>query len=424
MNMKVAEVSAARQEQTIEALIPVAERVVSRSLMRPWRKLPAWVWKYGVGVLCTQSLLASVLIVGWTTRLCQRAVFKQWWKRSRAAKEGATFREFIESVGPASGHETWPNWMVRQGFFSSFVDGSSRRATRREEIGSLTRGVVESLWLNFKLGVQVLFNTCLLTLPGCIFMQFSWRYGWDNSFNKGYEQAAIGPGTGLFGIFLVILAMMYVPMAVSRQSASGNWRDFYDFAVNLRLIRRKAFGCLWLALVYFAVVFPVNILKVVPSFLSQGTGEFAQAMSSDPVAALEFSQAYYLWCGLLVFPAYVVVRMAGARLYASALLVEVGHGSVMPRLGAAEHEVLARLNLLTRVERSNYFVVRAAKWTVSRSGTVAALGLALVVWFLFVFQTFYVSEFLNYHAEFGRAWLNQPVVQLPYFKYIPAHLSQ
>ena len=58
----------------------------------------------------------------------------------------------------------------------------------------------QSLWLNLTIGAQAIFNTWVLTMPGCVLMLFSWYAGWHNSFNKGYEQAVVGPLTGFGGI--------------------------------------------------------------------------------------------------------------------------------------------------------------------------------------------------------------------------------
>lgn len=52
----------------------------------------------------------------------------------------------------------------------------------------------------------------------------------------------------------------------------------------------------------------------------------------------------------------------------------------------------------------------------------ATTGVALfLVWFGFVSQI-YVSEFFMKSAA-GRGWLNQPLVQLPWFNYIPSRLK-
>jgi hypothetical protein len=49
-------------------------------------------------------------------------------------------------------------------------------------------------------------------------------------------------------------------------------------------------------------------------------------------------------------------------------------------------------------------------------------GVALfLVWFSFVAQI-YVSEFLL-KSSWGHGWVNQPLVQLPWFNYIPPGLK-
>ncbi len=49
-----------------------------------------------------------------------------------------------------------------------------------------------------------------------------------------------------------------------------------------------------------------------------------------------------------------------------------------------------------------------------------ATVLLALVWFAFVAQI-YASEFMNYHPGIG--FLNQPLVQLPWFRYIPSALE-
>ena len=58
----------------------------------------------------------------------------------------------------------------------------------------------------------------------------------------------------------------------------------------------------------------------------------------------------------------------------------------------------------------------AGLWT----ARTAAIAAAAAVWFVFVAQIF-ASEFLNYHRALG--WLNQPLVQLPFFRYMPPTLG-
>lgn len=395
-----------------------------RSFLRSFGRLAFFGWKYFVGMLCTQSVFWSLFLVGWTNRLTQRTVFKRWWHGSEMRQKGTRFQDFIETMSATAGHKSWPNWIVKQ----NFRDNLSTAAPRRIGVFSATKqagkSLSHSLWLNFKVGCQVIFNTWVLTLPGCVFMLFSWRYGWDNSFNKGYEQAFIGPATGLFGIALFIAAMMYLPMAQARQAATEDWRSFYDFTQNWRLVRRRAFWCLALAGLYALLALPANVLKTAPGFFTQGDSDLARrAASMSSSEAVDFLKGYFFWVAAYVFPAYVILRIAAGRIYATALVDEIRYGRIMPTLAPTEREVLARLNLLKRIENSPRFFVKAISWTATRTGSVVACGLSIAVWFVFVAQT-YVAEFFNYHAEYGLAWLNHPLVQLPFFQFIPAHLYQ
>ena len=62
-------------------------------------------------------------------------------------------------------------------------------------------------------------------------------------------------------------------------------------------------------------------------------------------------------------------------------------------------------------------IARTGSWG-ARLGALGALGF---VWFLFVAQIF-VTEFLGYHPQVG--WLNQPLVQVPWFRYLPESAQQ
>src|SRR2546429_8683233 len=87
-----------------------------------------------------------------------------------------------------------------------------------------------------------------------------WYDGWNNSFNKGYEQFSVGPGVSVLGILLFITAMLYVPMAQARQAVTGNWRCFYQFRLIRTLVRRRWFACFGLAALYALCSLPILVL--------------------------------------------------------------------------------------------------------------------------------------------------------------------
>lgn len=364
------------------------------------RRVAAFVWKYLVGtVLCTNPLL-SVLVVGWAQRLMQRRTLAYWHARSQAPAQGVSFAVFAAASADTASHVHWPNWVLYPG----------ERGFKRERF--------KSLWLNAKLGVAAIVNTWVFTLPACVLWLFAWYDGWNNSFVKGYEQAYVGPLTGLLGVALFIAAMFYVPMAQARQASTGHWRSFYEFPLIWTLIRSRWWASVKLGGLYAFLGVLVMALKTAPL----GFDRFPGYEALSDADALRLLENYFFWAGAIVFAAYVVVRLVAARIYAGSVLDAVHNGDIEPkRLADSERAILERLDLLhVRATKPRHVVVRAVGGLGRGVTRVAAAAIVAVIWFVFVAEIF-VSEFLNYHPVVG--WLNQSLVQLPWFRYIPPGLG-
>ena len=380
-------------------------------------KIAIFFWKYLVGVTLCQTFLGSILVVGWTYRLMQRTVLKTWWKKSQLRRDGVTFGEFLTESPSFGQMQHWPNWILGQ---SPAIGPQSKPAWGRVLFGSL--------WSNGKLGIQAIFNTWVLTMPACVLWLFAWFAGWNNSFNKGYEQATVGPLTGSLGVLLFIAAMFYVPMAQARQATTGSYRAFYEFRFIWRLVRNRWLGCLKLAALYSLLSLPFIILKTAPAFFPQINPALEDVSDAQVLQILNW---YYFAAGALVFASFLLLKLSAARTYAAALLSNVTRGCVDPNdLHPAERKALEELSLLSSPERPRrHLVIR----TVTGSGRFVkgmTVGLATAfVWFVFVSQIF-VSEFFNYHpidslqGNFLGGWLNQPLVQLPWFNYTPEALRE
>jgi hypothetical protein len=378
------------------AIAPVS-RLAGRA--RLWRAVVA-PWKFLIGMLCCQSFLFSFLLVGWTYRFMQRVALKSWWKRSRFA---IPLDDFLASYE----HLSWPNWIVHQNFRENF---------RARPLYAL----FYSLWLNFRLGVAGAFNTFVLTLPGCALMLFGWYDGWNNSFNKGYEQFSVGPATSWFGIFLFAAAMLYVPMAQARQAITGEWRSFYQWRLVWRLVRLRWLQSVGIAAVYALVSFPILFLRAGAPYL-QGK---ATKMSAAELMALPHEQIvqslnqYFFWCALLILPAFVFVRWLAARNYAAGVAVAIKKGLIAAfGLSDFERGALARLNMLDPAPATpRHLLLRMAAriWRFGlRSAAVTAIFL---VWIIYVIEL-YICQFFHYIPGVG--WLNHCLVQLPWFHFIP-----
>jgi hypothetical protein len=147
--------------------------------------------------------------------------------------------------------------------------------------------------------------------------------------------------------------------------------------------------------------------------------EFDQLSDSELYV---FLTKYFFWSAALFFPLYLWLRVVAARVYASAILSELRAGRVsLADLRERERGALEQLGLTRFPARSRrHLLIRTAASTARIMGTTAVVLATALIWFSFVAQIF-VSEFLNYHPAIG--WLNQPLVQLPWFCYIPSALT-
>jgi hypothetical protein len=368
------------------------------------------VFRFILGVLFCQTLAGSLVAVGWTYRWMQRRALQVWWRTSGLETSGGTFKAFAAADAATVAHVYPPKWFVRQ---TRIVQ------TDRGALGEFFARWFGSFWLNLRTGFAAVSNTLVVTGPAAALWMFSWYAGWDNSFNKGYEQAPIGPITGFSGVGLFILAMLYVPMAQARHAVTGEWRAFYQFRLNLRLMRICWLQMLLLAGVYTLVSVPVHAFRVFPYFLHVANEDFAEMSAAEQI---ELMNGYYFWTTAVLLALFIVVRLAVARIYAAGVLRGLKSGRIDPsELSELERHALERLGLADQsATPKRHAFVRAVlgggTW-LARSSAMLAL---LVVWFMFTAQIF-VAQFVNYQP--GRAWVNQPLVHAPWLKFIPGHLE-
>ncbi|MDA0837654.1 MAG: hypothetical protein O3B01_10115 [Planctomycetota bacterium] len=364
-----------------------------------WRTI-VLLWKYLVGALFCGGLIPAVMVVGWSLRLVQRHALSLWWEKSpRSGK----FQDFIQAHGKLSRHSHWPNWFLRQNFLQT-----------RRELG-LFRSLFHSLWTNIRIGSLGIFNTWVLTAPSGLLWVFAWYSGWDNSFNKGYEQFWVGPTTAWIGIIIYIAVMLYLPAAQARQAVTGNWRAFYDFALIRKIVKRRRLAFLVLAGLYSAVALPAFVMRIAPA----GFGLKLPAEMTHP-ELVNWLQNYYLYCSFYVFPAYVFLRLAAGRIYANAMAELYEAGEVRPEeLDAFEQGIFREMDLPGE-QAKPAGIDENAKGCVGFFMRPGIVIITSVFWFSFVAQIF-VAQFVSFDPIV--TWINQPLVQIPAFEYVPAHLK-
>jgi hypothetical protein len=118
-----------------------------------------------------------------------------------------------------------------------------------------------------------------------------------------------------------------------------------------------------------------------------------------------------------------LLRLIGGWIYAGGILRLLGKGLISKDdLGPAERDALRMLQLVDGLPMKPYGrFVRVAAWFATRTGRALSIFMLIILWFVFVATTVYIGEFLHFHPLSG--WLNQPLVQLPYFRYVPGHLE-
>jgi len=405
--------------------------------------LLGWCWRLGIGALfCLNWLyLSGIVVTGWTYRWMQARVVRGWWKTSRFARQGS-FEDFC-AARSLEAPVARPRWFlqehVRLTLNKPAADGRPPGAVRLA--WRALRLPWHSLWLNFKIGFQGLFCTFLLTGWGCLLMQFSWQFGWLNSFHKGYEQAFLGPLMGILGIALFIGAMFYVPMAQVHQAVTGTCWAFFDFRLVWRLARARLTAYVGLALLTALAALPLHILAVVPAFFVV-QGAFADdfvnfwdtASDAEVLAALRL---YLLACCLVLFPTLLVLRLAAARIYRSAVLKVLRRGWVSRQ---QLHPLLAGwldcMDLYPPPARAPGTLTKVVRFGGRSFYRGVLYGTLFLAWFIFVAQV-YVGEFLSRHRAVGflnpaddlvnddplAGFLNHPLVQVPAFDFIPKHLK-
>jgi hypothetical protein len=408
--------SAMPYTQTLDS---ASEKIQSRTWVQRIGAVLMFLWRWTVGVIFTQAFFLSIFVVGWTYRLMQRYAVYRFIKLYYPKHAKLNFHKLVHNTGEYSSFITPPNWFNQQNPIQQLKMDLHNADTVWQSATSITKFPFHSLWLNFKIGFLGLFNTYALTLIPCLLWQFAWHAGWNNSFNKIYEQAHVGALTGLTGIFLFSLVMMYVPMAQVRQAVTGEWKTFYHFQTNWRLIRSCWFYYAMLALLFSIISIPVTVFKTAPGFFVQGNPALINATDAE---LLQLLNRYFFFASFFCFAGFVIVRLAAVRVYVTAVKMALHRNLIsLDSLTLFEQNIIQTMGGDQQEDiEEPHMIMQVSKWMGRKMKAAVCMVLIFVIWVTFSFQI-YVSEFLNYHPS--RAWLNQPLVQMPAFRYVPSHLS-
>ncbi len=300
-----------------------------------------------LGALAATTPVTSVIALGWLTR-----------------RMGAAIADRFGQAAPA------PGWVL----------GPRGRGRIVRALGGLAQ--------NISAGVGTLAGLALWTMPFAALWLIAWWAGWENSFGKGYEQAAVGPAVFLAATALSLPVIAALPFALAHAAAEGRWTAM---AEPRRIRAVTVFAGARMPLIAVATLFaalPILGLRALPVAAPDLFGT-VEDMTPEAVASLRstLDLAGAAWS----FASLLVLRLAAARAYAVAA----------PRAAAADPALWAgtRAALVARAGRRPVRAVRAAWFLLSLA---FAFGL---------FVTVFLGQFMSY--AWWR-WLTEPAWLLPW----------
>ena len=298
-----------------------------------------------VAVLLALTPVTAILVLGWLLRLMQR---EEALARAQLQRSGRRGRSAALPTWLCGGAEPAHNW--RQRWFGGLAE-------------------------NIRSGIASLATVALGTLPFSLVWLLSWWGGWENSFNKGYEQAWVGPSLGLIGVAVALPLLARLPMALAHQAVEGRAAAFFRIREVRLLIRLAGWRYVWLAFLCVAAAFPLFVLKSAPVFVEQWRPGLLDRNLEEVEA---FANSYRLWATAYLVAALVFLRRYAAGLHARAALKLV-----------------------------------ALPQSRTRSATLGGMLRAIllwIIWFGLVAQVF-VGQFVSHQWV---SWVNHPLIALPW----------
>ncbi|MBM3623542.1 MAG: hypothetical protein FJX20_22965 [Alphaproteobacteria bacterium] len=287
-------------------------------------------------------------------------------------------------------------WLVRlarrEAMIALLSQGWALR--RRQAIADLARapdteiafpGFLRGLWRAFTAGVFATVGITMLMLPASALLALSWWAGWENSFNKGYEQAWVGPALGLAGTLIAAATLLHAPMLTAHAAVERRLAAFLEFGVARRLIGAVRWRYLALGVASVVAALPPLAIQAGFAFMANAT---------DDATAREAGTRLHGFATVYLVLVVTVLRLWAARLYARAVLAIWPAGrlrDLAPALGIAPSS-------------------RPAPPPKRRLAALVTGVVGFAVWVAFILAL-YVAQFAN-HAWWN--WFSQPIVGLPW----------
>ena len=236
------------------------------------------------------------------------------------------------------------------------------------------------IWHNLAAGMGAAISLLLVTLPFTGLWIMSWWAGWENSFNKGYEQAWVGPVVGITGVVISLWLLAHIPIGLAHQAAENRWFALFQFRRVRQLVGLA--GWQYVAMTFATVLLslPLFALRGLPVFIEGIVPGFSE-LSSDRVQ--EIANLIVLSKSAYVFVALVILRKWTAIIYANAVI---------------RSRETSQKPALEQTRKANWFL------------RTPHLFMLMIIWLGFVFLIFF-GQFLN---NSWLLWINHPFLLLPW----------
>jgi hypothetical protein len=328
-----------------------------------FRRLAA-VLNVAIAVVLCLTPFTAIVVLGWIMRLMRREIVIEIGRHSQSngnrdvSRQAAMAR--ISVLPQLANTVRFPGWL--KGFWDT--------------VRSAFKGVIA---------------VSLAILPFGTILLLSWWAGWENSFNKGYEQAWVGPVLALTGIALAIFTLVHLPMALAHHAAEQRVGAIWEIGLIRQLIGRVRWRYLMLTLATVVLSGPMFLVQILPTFIENIEPELSTASSAEIEA---FVFRYYGAATVYLVLALFILRRWAARLYTRAALLHQSN----------------KLQFIRQVSEQLDRAELAMRPAPGRIGGVIAGALMFACWLAFL-ASLYVAQFAN-HGWWN--WISFPLTGLPW----------
>ena len=301
-----------------------------------------------VGTLLCISPLTAIIALGWQVRRMNATIRRRW-------------GEPVDRTG----------WLL-----------GSRN-------GGWTALALGGLAANIRCGIMGLAGLAILSFPFTMLWLGAWWAGWENSFNKGYEQAAVGPLVWFLGAFVALPILAHLPFSLAHAAFERRLGAFFEYRRIRSIVASAGWRVAWLALISVVLSLPFFGLRAIPVFIEDVVPSFTDL---TPERQLQIAQWFDLVGAALAFTLVLFLRQRAAVIYALAAPRAAAGRFAHLWIGHAAQDVVPVGRAPTQVVSAFWLIVVCVVW----------FGLpALVV----------VGQFMNYDPLL---WLTHPVFLLPW----------